>query len=476
MCDVAGTEPTTALMPRSLRWQERQERQEWQEWQEWQELMKHMCEGGSHSVLGAGAWLPQLARTPYHGRHMVESWQLAGWWGPRVESAEECALRWLRFFRDLEPLGHELLGNWGPPAETLCEAMRDLAVEYDSLLNQVHLLDRTAGESGFSFGCWNRREGVQSVGFSAGCGSSDTAILLNRAYLTLYTESDDEVRERGRLARDLMMSLVKAWEPDWGFYVTDELRNHQYDQKHTEQHSPIAGYLTYLSAGRHIALPSNVPARVAATPDGGVVLSLVEPDGSLRKPDDVLRLAKILTESGAFAPTPKDRPTLGSQPGGGPGPGIQPVGSAASKPAPNVIELNLKYEAIPENARAFAADIATATLKISGVELDYSRESLRQVDAVLEELRSDGPPIDQFRETLFGFGCYIGEVMVRHANGRWDIPRSTEERSFVGWPLLVRFPDGRCANPIHKVMRSYEEGVEHDLGFFYDVMVGRRTK
>ncbi len=137
------------------------------------------------------------------------------------------------------------------------------------------------------------------------------------------------------------------------------------------------------------------------------------------------------------------------------------------------MKLRLKYDPTPENAAAFAADIAAATLRISGVELDYSRESVRRVDAVIENLRSDGPPAEQIAETLFGFGCYVGEVMVRRGGGRWDAPTGTDEEAFAGYPLVVRFQAGGWANPIHKVFRRYREGEEHQLIHFYDVMIDR---
>ena len=414
--------------------------------------------------------MPQLVR----GR-MIETWQLAGFWGPRDESAESCAERWLTFFRDLEALGSDLLRGWGPRADSLSAAMKELVLEHEVLSNEVRAgamerLDENA--PGFIFGAWNRREGVDGVAFSAICGQG-SSVLLNNAHLRVHTGSAADRATWALLASDMLRLLVEAWDPDWGFYVAGSLRNQQSEKS---DRSPVAGYLTYLSSGRRAVLPSNVSGKVTVTPEGGVLVSLIEPDGNLRKPKDVLRLEKTLTKSGCFAPTPTDRPTLGSQPGGASGPGFQTNVSEMTKKAPSLIELNLKHDPIPENAHAFAADIAAAALKITGVELDYSRESLRTVDAVLEHLRSDGPPVDQFRETLFGFGCYVGEVMVRHANGRWDIPRSIEEKTFLGCPLLVRFPDGRCANPILKVMRCYEEGEEHNLAFFYDVMVGRRAR
>jgi hypothetical protein len=379
-----------------------------------------------------------------------------------VESAEECTDRWLRFFGDLKALEYAPIGNWGPPADTHEEALQDLPLEYDSLRSHVHQSDDR-----FWLRCWNRRDGAQGVGFTGWCGAPDTRFLLNQAHLDMHTESDQEIREWGRVAAEVMTSLVRAWEPDWGFFVNDQLRTRQYEQKGRPQQSPIAGYLTYLSSARCAALPSRVPAQVTGTPDGGVLLSLIEADGSMRKPNEVLRLASVLSTSGAFLPTPHDRPTLGSERPAGPA--TQGLASAMRETQPEVIRLRLKYEPTPEYAAAFAADIVQATLKITGEELDYSRASLSRVDAVIEDLRSDGPSVDQVRETLFGFGCYVGEVMVRNAGGWWDVPQSREEENYLGWPLLVRFAGGRTANPIHKVMRRYADGEQHDLRFFYDV-------
>jgi hypothetical protein len=47
------------------------------------------------------------------------------------------------------------------------------------------------------------------------------------------------------------------------------------------------------------------------------------------------------------------------------------------------------------------------------------------VDEIIEELRQDGPPVEMIAETLFGFGCYVGEVR-RASPGR--PPRSSPVR------------------------------------------------
>lgn len=284
---------------------------------------------GPGSVLGAprGAWplgrlrswlglalVARSSRSPERlaigvdivGRGMIENWQLAGFWGPRGESAEECACRWLRFFRQLEALGSEALGAWGLRAGSR-NAVRELVLERANLATVVQKgRTRDYEKTGFVFGAWNRKDVPRAVGFNAICGAS-TSVVLNVAYLTLHSASAEDVREWTGLAGGMMGALVEAWEPDWGFFVTDPLRDQQQDR---DPRAPVAGYLTYLWRGRSEAVPRDLDARIDVTSEAGSLISLLAPDGSLPPAERVLRLASTLRESGAFAPTPLDRPLL----------------------------------------------------------------------------------------------------------------------------------------------------------------------
>ena len=92
------------------------------------------------------------------------------------------------------------------------------------------------------------------------------------------------------------------------------------------------------------------------------------------------------------------------------------------------MRLRLKYEPAPVNAPRFAADIATAAQQVSGVVVDYTPTSLALVDDILDDIRRDGPPVEAIAETLFGFGCYVGEVMARHGGGAWvESPAGPED-------------------------------------------------
>jgi hypothetical protein len=129
------------------------------------------------------------------------------------------------------------------------------------------------------------------------------------------------------------------------------------------------------------------------------------------------------------------------------------------------MKLCLKYEPTPANARLFAADIVAASTEIYGAHLDYTIDSLRQVDAIIERFRSDGVSSDQIAETLFGFGCYVGEVIVRCGEGRWRVTAETPMAELGGFPLVVQHGRDSFCNPIGKVFKRLANGPEDSLAF-----------
>ncbi|TDC32979.1 hypothetical protein E1211_19895 [Micromonospora sp. 15K316] len=132
------------------------------------------------------------------------------------------------------------------------------------------------------------------------------------------------------------------------------------------------------------------------------------------------------------------------------------------------MQLRLKYAPVPENASRFAADIAASAAKVSGVQLDYTPDSLALVDSILDDFRADGLTGEQLAETLFGFGCYVGEVLTRHAGGRWRAT-AEDEQAVVGWPMLIELGERRWCNPIGKAFKRLENGPEDSLRYFYTV-------
>ncbi|MEV7212659.1 hypothetical protein AB0O31_06170 [Kitasatospora cineracea] len=132
------------------------------------------------------------------------------------------------------------------------------------------------------------------------------------------------------------------------------------------------------------------------------------------------------------------------------------------------MELRLRYTPEVVNAGRFAADIVVSAAQVSGVELDYSVGSLAVVDGIIEEFRGSGIASEQVGETLFGFGCYVGEVMVRQGGAAWRGVGEEETVAF-GFPLVVDMPSGQVGNPIGKVFRRMENGPQDSLLYFYTV-------
>ena len=83
---------------------------------------------------------------------------------------------------------------------------------------------------------------------------------------------------------------------------------------------------------------------------------------------------------------------------------------------------------------------------------------------ILEDFRKQGCDADEIPETLFGFGCYVGEVFVQHAGFKWRFPTHEELEAF-GMPLLVE-RDGFPINPIGKVFKQMRYGEADSLYYF----------
>jgi hypothetical protein len=129
--------------------------------------------------------------------------------------------------------------------------------------------------------------------------------------------------------------------------------------------------------------------------------------------------------------------------------------------------LNLKRDVTPDNAPAFARDIVASTARITGDTLDYSVASLGAVDRIIEGIRAGGGTVDQYAETMFCFGCYVGEVFVRHAGGRW-VATPEGQLEVFGVRLVVELPPpGKLCNPIAKAFKRLHNGVEDHLPFVY---------
>lgn len=116
-----------------------------------------------------------------------------------------------------------------------------------------------------------------------------------------------------------------------------------------------------------------------------------------------------------------------------------------------------------------AAHIADVVRRLDDEDLDFSIESLGIIDRLLGRFHDAGDDPERMAETLFQFGSYIGEVIVRNAGGKWlTVP---DEHPLGGhWPL-VEMPQQRLVNPVGKAFKRVRNGPEDSIPYFYEALV-----
>jgi len=119
------------------------------------------------------------------------------------------------------------------------------------------------------------------------------------------------------------------------------------------------------------------------------------------------------------------------------------------------VHLNPPLE--PGNAPRHAAAIVATAADISGAELDYSPESVVLVEDIVDGFRAEGVSDEDMAESLVAFGCYVGEILTRHAGGAWRRALAAQATTF---PLVVELPDARECHPIDWVFRRLKFGTD----------------
>ena len=125
----------------------------------------------------------------------------------------------------------------------------------------------------------------------------------------------------------------------------------------------------------------------------------------------------------------------------------------------------------PGNAAEIAAMAVPVVEQNYGVTLDYSPASLKELDTIVDDLRRD-QRFEALQTLLFSMGCYLGEVLVRHAGGRWRTTQDLGMGKVSSSPIAVEMPDGRGCNPVGRVYRRFQKGREDSLPAFFRAMAG----
>ncbi len=119
----------------------------------------------------------------------------------------------------------------------------------------------------------------------------------------------------------------------------------------------------------------------------------------------------------------------------------------------------------PGNLDRLAEAIVETIKRIEGVALDYSPESLRDVDKILLRFHEDGMRVRFIADPLFCLGCYVGEVMCRRLGAQWVDPPN----QMMGMFPVTLIGDS-YSTPITKVYKHVMNGSEDSVYFFYRAM------
>ena len=106
-----------------------------------------------------------------------------------------------------------------------------------------------------------------------------------------------------------------------------------------------------------------------------------------------------------------------------------------------------------------------------GFTLPYTPESLIVVDAIIEKIKATGATEQQASGLLSGLGCYVGEVLVRHARGSWRWAAEMGMSRSCRVPVVLALPGPTGCNPIGRVFQRYSGGPADSLALFYETAV-----
>jgi hypothetical protein len=124
------------------------------------------------------------------------------------------------------------------------------------------------------------------------------------------------------------------------------------------------------------------------------------------------------------------------------------------------------------NAAEIAAMVLPFVEQNYGLTLDYGETSLAQLDGIIDDLRRD-QRFETLQPVLFSMGCYVGEVLVRRAGGRWRRSEDVGMGAVASSPIAIQLPDGRGCNPVGRVYRRFRIGREESIAAFYQAMAGK---
>jgi len=132
--------------------------------------------------------------------------------------------------------------------------------------------------------------------------------------------------------------------------------------------------------------------------------------------------------------------------------------------------LNFQFLPVPENGPKFAQQFVDAVSKNENKQLDFGVNTLDFVDSFLQRFSDEGLTVNDFSETIFVAGAYVGEVMIKNNDGIWIKQEEANLPEGVSMtPIVVRLPNGSIVDPVAKAFKRFYYGASEDIKYFYQV-------
>ncbi len=125
----------------------------------------------------------------------------------------------------------------------------------------------------------------------------------------------------------------------------------------------------------------------------------------------------------------------------------------------------------PTTAPQLAAGSVAFVNDKFGFSLPYTPESLLVVDAIIDKIKTTGATAEQASGLLSGLGCYVGEVLVRHAKGSWRWAAEMGMSASCRFPVVLALPGLTGCDPIGRVFQRYDRGPADSVALLYEAVV-----
>ena len=226
---------------------------------------------------------------------MYEGYYVGGYWGPRQETALECARRAVLFFHMLarcDPtFAQWYRGGRGAPRELPGYPVRPEAKEWEPLflrgMLRTDVDDEVIEELGFRESVWNAKKERTRVEFH--CGGYAPGVTNS---CLLRPPEEGPVRERllrAPVLAEVLTSMATAWQPDFAMASSSEM----VDLIQKRKWEVRVGWLTYLSRRLGTLPPLPAPVRIEPVGELGWLLILSPERLTASNPEHVAFTARV---------------------------------------------------------------------------------------------------------------------------------------------------------------------------------------